>query len=694
MTKKLSFLLTAAVGIFAAVTVFVGIPAIIYESNPGEFAAPFLNIVAIYWPWAIGLMTLLIAPVILLPPRLAHAWSALVAVIALYIWAHGIFQTHSFGAMDGQSWSAIVPRRQILAEAVVIATGAALVFILAYKVPKVVAIFSLVLTAGLLLQSWPVVSKSKWVAVSDDVTMSEITKFSKDKNALVVLMDTMASDVFEDVVKENPELSKALDGFIFYPDTAAVSPTTYLALPSIHSGQIYKDGNSTAGFFQETVKNHSVLTKVAQAGYDSVLVNPIQNICPNEVKCLQVRSAMKSSSAAVRSEGVRVLDALLFRLAPLGLKEKVYNEGEWIIQPWTEDERFIQTAVMHNYFLQALADSVSVNSDVPTLKFLHLMNTHPPYVFTDTCGYGGRQLDRTRENFTIQVRCSLEKFVAVLQALKANNLYDQTAIILLADHGNYGLASTRTSVVGDRAKVVGAANPAFAIKPVGSKGPFKTAGGEIQLADFGATLCDLLEACSADSGISALKEPMGRVRIFNYYKWKHEFWRATSIKGLITYEIHGPIGTKSNWVKDAPIQIGQTIDFGANGSSRAIIWDGFSSPEAVGTWTEGSVATLVMNPDKLVPSQIIVQASGFVAGGPIHATVVVDEKQVGEMVFTEKNQGGRFAFDVPEDALSDGALKVDFLIAEPRSPKDLGLSGDKRKLGLLVHSFELAPRPN
>ena len=343
MSKKQSIALAAAAGFFATLTAFVGLPVIIISANPGEFANPLLEYYGELLGWRRCFFALLAVPSIILPARIARVWAALAAVVAVYIWAHGVFQTHSFGAIDGQSWSASVPRSHIAIEIVVILGGVIAVYLASLRVPKMLAIFLMLLSAGVLFQSWPTLSASKWLALPGDSQLPKIAEFSDKGNALVVLMDTMASDVFEEVVTKNPDIAKALDGFIFYPDTVGASPTTFLALPTIHSGQPYRGGKPTAEFFSETVKNHSVLTKVADAGYRSMLVNPIQNVCPNKVECLLAMLRCATRKSVALSEGLSILDAMLFRLAPLGLKNAAYNDGEWILQGLLEDERFVQS---------------------------------------------------------------------------------------------------------------------------------------------------------------------------------------------------------------------------------------------------------------------------------------------------------------------------------------------------------------
>src|SRR4051794_10575737 len=211
MSKKRSIALATAAGFFATATAFVGIPVIVYAANPGEFTAPLLNIMASYWVGAAAFLAVLVIPAMLLPARLARLWAALAAVVAVYVWAHGVFQTHSFGAIDGQNWSAVVSKRHVILEAVAILGGIAAVFFAALRLQKVVTIFLMVLSVGILLQSWPTLSASQWLTLSDENQLPKIAEFSDKGNALVVLMDTMASDFFEDVVTKNPPIAEALD---------------------------------------------------------------------------------------------------------------------------------------------------------------------------------------------------------------------------------------------------------------------------------------------------------------------------------------------------------------------------------------------------------------------------------------------------------------------------------------------------
>ncbi|KKB12915.1 hypothetical protein VE25_05000 [Devosia geojensis] len=313
MKPRLSNVLLAAgaAGLFVS-TFFVGLPSTVYGANESEFSAPFLNLIQVYWPWALTAAVLLVLPALFLPRRAAHAWAAVVAVLAIYTWAHGTFQTHSFGIVDGRGWSAEVPVWQWLLDLVVSLAAASVVLFIAWRAPRALAVLCMVIAGGAVAQAVP-----QFDGYDTDLappTMARLSQFNSDSNSLIILLDTLQSDVFEQVVFNNPDLRDAFDGFLFFPDTVGAAPTTYLSLPTIHSGLTYDGDTRLQDFFHEAVGERSVLSVIADAGYKSDLVNVIFWTCPANVKCQSTRSALMGEEGEYRGQALRLLDAVLFRV--------------------------------------------------------------------------------------------------------------------------------------------------------------------------------------------------------------------------------------------------------------------------------------------------------------------------------------------------------------------------------------------
>jgi hypothetical protein len=68
---------------------------------------------------------------------------------------------------------------------------------------------------------------------------------------------------------------------------------------------------------------------------------------------------------------------------------------------------------------------------------------------------------------------------------------------------------------------------------------------------------------------------------------------------------------------------------------------------------------------------------------------MINEKKVGEIDLNKSKPAGEFSFPIPDEVLEDGWIKLDLVIADPKSPKELGLSRDDRQLGIGLFSMRL-----
>ncbi len=681
--------LTSAAALLATFTFFIALPATIYQANPGEFPVSFLNLIQFYLVPALCTLAIFIVPAVVFPVRLARLWCVAATLLAFYIWGHGIFQTHDFGAVDGRGWNPVVPTWQVYTEAVLIGLLGCIIAFLTLRAPKAIGLMMLFLTAGLVVQVYPTVRDSEWVSLSRQNRMPDAATFSAQSNALVVLMDTMASDVFEQVLESHPDLKAKFDGFTFFPDTVGAAPTTYLSMPAIHSGRTFNNDKPLSEYFDDSVANHSVFSKVAEAGYKSIAVEPIQNICPQHLTCFSTKQALRNARTEAHDSSYSILDAVIFRVAPLGLKAAVYNQGEWLLQKWNQDPRFVQRAIAHDSFMHEMADAVTIDSKEPTLKFLHLQTTHPPYIYEDGCKYAGRELPATRENFAEQVKCSLIGFGRVLDKLKALDVYNNTAIILLADHGNYGLTSTRFDGPIDFSTLVNSANPTFAIKPKASHGILNKSDTQVHIGDLGATLCDLLNVCTMEFGRSALQAGPTRERVFNDYRWLTEYWKVEKIPDLQRFEVFGPISSRDSWHRKLmPIEPGKEIRFGWGGSSSMYKFGGWGDPEEWGMWTIGNKSAITLANTLEHPLRLTINATGFVVKDPLDVTVLVNGLRLGTIHFSEPGQEKLTSFDIPTNEIDSEKIEIDFEVNDPKSPKELGISEDTRKIALGLHWFK------
>lgn len=125
------------------------------------------------------------------------------------------------------------------------------------------------------------------------------------------------------------------------------------------------------------------------------------------------------------------------------------------------------------------------------------------------------------------------------------------------------------------------------------------------------------------------------------------------------------------------------------------ILTGWFAPEEWGTWSSGetSFMHLVMQSTPKKDLELLIGSQAFLA--PNHPTqeveIIVNGEKVGTLKYSLEFNGGVRKITIPKAlVLKDkGDLFIQFRIKNPKSPAELGLSADSRKLGIGLMTLEL-----
>jgi hypothetical protein len=537
----------AGVVLASAIVLLAG-PAWVYAGNADEFTSSARQILAIYWPIVVGSCLATALALALLPVDYARTLARILAVVGVVAWLQGTIFVRDFGTLDGQSWSIQFSLWQAALELAAIGIAASMTWLVALRAPLVVAAF-MVFVAGV-AASEPFSKLPSKPDLTDPDAAAPLFRFSSEKNILVVLLDGMGSEIFDDVVRDNPDIRAALDGFTYYVDTAGVGYTTVLSLPVIHSGVEYEPGKPIKQFYSETIEAGSFLNDLAAAGYETALVNPLYGKCPSMAKiCSRASSILTTTSATVASEANLLLAISIFRGVPLPLKNLVYNNGKWRNFLGSHSAKTEHHSVEGNSMMLEFAAKSAVGASKPTAKFLHLLSTHMPVAVGANCEYIGEQ-KKTREGYTQQVKCAMAAFARFIKALRDRGIFDKTAIVLLSDHGSGQWKSTRV-IARDEVlaqHIIMRANPTLAIKPIGADGDMRRDHTPFSLADVAAWVCRLTTDCSR-----VLPVEGRRIRRYRHYAWRdNSIWRGDMPVNTKAYLISGPVHDERNWSMEMP----------------------------------------------------------------------------------------------------------------------------------------------
>jgi hypothetical protein len=149
-----------------------------------------------------------------------------------------------------------------------------------------------------------------------------------------------------------------------------------------------------------------------------------------------------------------------------------------------------------------------------------------------------------------QARCGLLAVVRLLDRLKEVGAYDNTLIVVMADHGvdpnAYGPGAIDAPDTVWR-HLAGVANPVFLMKPQRSRGPLRRMSDALQVTDIGNMLCVRSRSCRVLAPVDPPNPSVTRPRRFSDYEWRQDFWPLRMVGKLTTYEIRGPVLERSSW---------------------------------------------------------------------------------------------------------------------------------------------------
>lgn len=450
------------------------------------------------------------------------------------------------------------------------------------------------------------------------ISAPEFFTLSRQQNVLIILMDTFQSEYLEEVLTARPDLAEALRGFSYFPDTLGVATSTFMSVPAIHSGKAYEPSRTMSAYFENSIRKESVVSRLGQAGYQAVVLNPIRNVCPEHARCLHRDELLRSQLQTNLGAALHFLDISLMRSAPEPWKNAVLNEGSFLLSPLFSpaalggDARVVWDDAR---ILQQFGQRLRVTDKWPHATFLHLMNTHPPYVLAENCQVVVTDThDRgSRASALQQAACGISQLVGLLQVLQAKGIYDQTMVIVLGDHGSSSayadasLESRRLDPAADNpegaARLVGSANPLLLIKNFAETGPLRYRKRLADLTDIPATICGALAECDWEAGVDlfSTEATVPRQRTFMNYRWEHKFWELGYIPELEFYSVSGPVADWASWERDAGVNRQTIASLELNeADDPSIFGQGWGlaeiSPQGGGVrWVAGQQADLLLD---------------------------------------------------------------------------------------------------
>jgi len=286
------------------------------------------------------------------------------------------------------------------------------------------------------------------------------------KNVIVIMLDRAVNSFVPEIFSESPELYGQFSGFTWYPNTLSFNGFTLIGAPPMFGGYEYSPGAINGRKEELLVKKHNealllmpvifsknnfsvTVTDPSWANYSWIPDIRIYEGYPQ----INVRNTIRSYTDIWLSYNVfpdlqpktktlqrNFIWFSFFKSAPLVLREAIYNNGDW----WSTDATVIDFRLLLNNYaaldlLPLLTDTETVKQNTFTLFVNEL--THEPnflqapdYVPVPNVTNRGNSKYADIVNYPANA-AALKRLGAWFEYLKKNDLYNNTRIIISADHG-------------------------------------------------------------------------------------------------------------------------------------------------------------------------------------------------------------------------------------------------------------------
>ena len=291
------------------------------------------------------------------------------------------------------------------------------------------------------------------------------------KNVIVIMLDRGMGTYIPFIMNERPELKEKFSGFVYYPNTISFGSRTMTGGPALFGGYEYSAEGMDSRPEEKLVDKHDEALKVmpvlfSENGYKTTVYDPplggykwvsdlsIYDEYPG-IEAYSLRNRFEDPELSYSVEIFRDRSFFMYSIykaVPLVCQKFVYDEGNY---HYPDERPHINMEFVDPYMTLHNLDKITGIEDTDRNTFM-MMDNEAPHAFTELqlpdyvpadklnnrgleTGYrndeNGNVLE-IDEYFIYHVNISpLIQIGNWLDYLKQNGVYDNTRIIIVADHG-------------------------------------------------------------------------------------------------------------------------------------------------------------------------------------------------------------------------------------------------------------------
>ncbi len=411
----------------------------------------------------------------------------------------------------------------VLRVAVIVLCAAAVIFIWRFRLRCTVryaaagaGIICVLLTASLI----PTVVENEALKSKDTFspTLENFNTISTNRNFLVFLLDAVDSKSFYDVMMTDKDFDGILDDFTYYPDTLSTFSYTQNSIPNILTGAVQHNEIDFFDYSSNAYNQSPLFKKLVQNGYGINLYSSAVTWGGNREFEIENSTSIYDITVDFMSFMEQELRYIQFKYLPYGVKQ--YSEIETldfntckVSDP--EQNGYYSWGNVDNYG-RIQETSVLDHSNKNYFQFIHCEGGHYPDNMDKYLNYieGG--------TYEQKIAASLTMIKVYLQRLKDNDAYDNSVIIIMADHGRYQKVEEWYSGEDNEPyRSLDCMNPILFIKGINERHRLMESDRPISYCDLQNAFCDLIDGKQSAELFTEIQPGQKRTVLWGLWNQTH-----------------------------------------------------------------------------------------------------------------------------------------------------------------------------
>lgn len=642
-------------------------PCELYLSNINEFWFSFVDIIPIIITSALTTLIVINIMGYVLPYKLYYVFFSMLFGCAMAAYIQGNYLNNNYGVLDGKNilWSEYSTRGKISLAVWGIVIASVVWISYKYKnhiqkIIKITCIVLIIMQAAALV--FMVCNASKKKVNGYVASTNGLFEYSTEQNIVVMCLDTFDSNVFSEMIKEYPEYEKIFKDFTFYDNTSGMYPTTKASIPYILTGIPYEN--------QETYDEY--LSKAYQKAelFDNLEANDFQysiytTYGINDTILEKCANGIQNSASisSYKELGTLLYKASLFKYVPQQAKQLcwIYTADFETVKKAKDNVAATYNAANSNFdFIELMSNLDWKTTPQKQFKFIHLRGLHEPYDMNEN-------MQQVEKSTYMEQGLGLANLIKeYIENLKKIDAYNNTCLIILADHGSSAFSTYCQS-------------PLCLIKEAEvTRDTLTVDSVPLSFSALSQIYLNQIENNSSTTLTQVIHELAENERRFLHYDWDDK-WDADYMPAMREYYIGEDVNDTSCFVstgktytsKLPEIQIDKALLFYKDKSANDYFLQGLKIPGDEYTWTYGNSGIVRCTTDKRENIYVVLKYAK--TNGKQHLKISLGDNILYDQFLS---QNGSIFFTIPGNLIQEleGFIELYFEYDKVPSNKDVGVA--------------------